>query len=165
MSGPKSKAMIDIVIDDGISADLIPPEARIKSAVRLACCEAGLEVAEPDLCLRFSDDETVRALNRQWRDKDETTDVLSFPIQEGPAYDTDAYLGDIIFSWPYVLRSARALGIDPQAHVLHLAVHGVLHLLGFDHGSDEDAVRMQTRERQVMHALSLHDPYDPRGLG
>jgi len=151
--------MIDLLIDDEAGeGDSIPSEAAIETAVREACLATGLD-GEPELCVRFSSDDSVHELNMQWRGKDKPTDVLSFPMQEGPEFNTSESLGDIIIAVPYSTRAAAGFGLPAVDHMLHLIVHGTLHLLGYDHIADEDAEQMHAIERNVMRRLKLHDPY------
>lgn len=150
--------MIEVMLDTGINAAQVPGDATVRHAVAAACMQAGIS-RKVTLCVRFAGDDAIRALNRDWRGKDVPTDVLSFPMQEGPDYTLEESLGDIILSWPFVVREAERLGLMPQLHAQHLIVHGVLHLLGFVHGEDMDAERMQAMERKAMKHLGLHDPY------
>lgn len=150
--------MIDIVVDAGVDMGRMPDAAQVADAVRAGYAEAGASGAQPDLCVRFADDAAVRELNRDWRARDSVTDVLSFPMQEGDI-DAAEYLGDIVLAVPYVGREAARLALPPADHALHLIVHGVLHLLGYDHADDAEAERMQTLERQALERLGLHDPY------
>ncbi|HXH71298.1 MAG TPA: rRNA maturation RNase YbeY [Mariprofundaceae bacterium] len=152
--------MIDVIVDDGIDDLAIPELADITAAVRAACHAAGLD-AEPELCIRFAADDEVRQLNRQWRHKDKVTDVLSFPMQEGPEFDPSQPLGDIVLAMPFVQQEADRLELPMAAHALHLIVHAVLHLLGHEHDADADAEIMQGLERNVLRSLGLHDPYPP----
>lgn len=150
--------MIDILVDD----DIEPPSldnARIRAAVAAAVKAADIKGGEPELCIRFASDASVHTLNRQWRDKDNVTDVLSFPMQDGPDFDLGETLGDIVIAVPFSLAEARRLERDESAHLMHLLVHGTLHLLGYDHIADDDARRMHGLERMVMCDLGLHDPY------
>lgn len=156
--------MIEVMLDSGMDAAQVPGEATVRHAVAAACMQAGIS-RQVTLCVRFSDDETMRELNREWRGKDAPTDVLSFPMQEGPAFDLDEPLGDIILAWPFVTREAERLGLEAQKHAQHLIVHGVLHLLGFVHAEDMDAERMQALESKAMKQLGLHDPYAGRFEG
>jgi len=156
--------MIEVMLDTGIDAAQVPGEATVRHAVAAACMQAGIS-RQVTLCVRFAEDEAIRELNRDWRNKDVPTDVLSFPMQEGPEYTLDEPLGDIILSWPFVVREAERLHLTPQQHAQHLIVHGVLHLLGFVHGEDMDAERMQALERKTMKQLGLHDPYDGEDSG
>lgn len=151
--------MIDILIDDDAGeVDLLPSAAAIESAVREACGAANLAGA-PELCIRFASDNSVHELNREWRGKDKPTDVLSFPMQEGPDFDAGESLGDIIIAVPYSRRAAAELQLSATDHMLHLIVHGTLHLLGYDHIGDDEAEEMHNIERVVMQRLCLHDPY------
>jgi len=151
--------MVEVIIDAGVDAHGLPDESAVTRAVVLACRMAGFADSPPSLCVRFADDALVRQLNLQWRGLDENTDVLSFPMQDGPVFDMNEYLGDIMVSIPFVYGEAQRLCLDTAAHVLHLIVHATLHLLGFTHDGDADAAAMQGLERQVMHSLGLHDPY------
>jgi len=150
--------MIEVMLDAGIDAGQTPGEAMVRHAVAAACMQAGIS-RRVTLCVRFADDKAICKLNRKWRGKDVATDVLSFPMQEGPDFNLDESLGDIILSWPFVAREAERLELGPQQHAQHLIVHGVFHLLGFVHGEDMDAERMQELERRAMKQLGLHDPY------
>jgi len=156
--------MIEVILDRGIDASEVPGDATVRHAVASACMQAGIS-RKVTMCVRFSDDEEIRKLNKQWRGKDAPTDVLSFPMQEGPDYSLDESLGDIILSWPFVVREAERLNLTPQQHAQHLIVHGVLHLIGFVHGEDMDAERMQSLERKAMQQLGLHDPYAGKDNG
>jgi len=154
--------LIDADVDDGIDGNTdaesyVSPPA-IEAAVEAACTVAGFTAGRPQLCVRFSTDAEIRALNRQWRDKDRVTDVLSFPMQESPV-DLSESLGDIALAVPFVRREAARLGLPVGAHTLHLIIHATLHLLGFDHVSDDEAEQMQQLERTAMRRIGLHDPY------
>ena len=97
----------------------------------------------------------MRTLNRRYRRKDRTTDVLSFPFREGPYPDVSGLaLGDIVISLPAAERQAREAGDPLQRELDRLLVHGLLHLLGYDHEQGEvKARKMQTRERQLLEKL------------
>jgi len=150
--------MIDIIIDDGVHANL-PSQESIESAVRMTCKAATNNLVTPHVCIRFAHDHIVQKLNAQWRNKNTVTDVLSFPMQEGANYNSDEPLGDIILAMPFVLHEAQRLQCGAHAHTLHLIIHGMLHLLGFDHIDDDEARSMQSLESQVMKELHLHQPY------
>ena len=99
-----------------------------------------------------------RALNRDYRHKDYATNVLSFPVElpEGVAVD---WLGDLVLCAPVVAQEAISQGKTLRAHYAHLVVHGVLHLLGFDHQNERDAERMEAEERRILALLGIADPY------
>lgn len=120
---------------------------------RILAAAASAERAEPALAVLLTDDAEMRALNAQWRGQDKATNVLSFPAPEGFG------LGDIALSHETVAREAAAQGKSFAAHTAHLLVHGVLHLLGYDHKDDGDAESMEARERAILSALGVADPY------
>jgi probable rRNA maturation factor len=101
-------------------------------------------------------DERLRELNREHRGIDETTDVLSFPAEEGDEFpepeEGARYLGDIAVSLPEVRRRASVAGIDETLELRHVVLHGLLHLLGYDHESDEEAAEMAAREEALLGA-------------
>ena len=99
-----------------------------------------------------------RSLNARYRSKDRPTNVLSFGgAGRGP--DGVQHLGELVICAPVVAREAAAQGKSPQAHWAHMTVHGVLHLLGFDHERNADAARMAAREVQILDCLGFSDPY------
>ena len=95
-----------------------------------------------------------RALNRQYRGRDDATNVLTFSYQQQPVV-----VADLVLAAPVVEREAREQGIDLAAHYAHLLVHGALHAQGMDHERAADARRMEARERAVLVALGFADPY------
>ena len=106
------------------------------------------------LNVALADDKGVRVLNKRDRHKDKPTNVLSYPSGER------AFLGDIVLARQTVWREAREQKKSPADHVIHLVVHGTLHLLGHDHEtSDADAERMEALERRILKRLGVADPY------
>ncbi len=101
-----------------------------------------------------------RQLNHFWRGQDHATNVLSFPSQV-PGLSTPAqfWLGDIVLCAPVIARESRAQSRPPRDHYAHLTVHGVLHLLGFDHERAADARAMEALERDILASLEIPDPY------
>lgn len=99
-----------------------------------------------------------RRYNRQFRGRDYATNVLSFPYESAPG-EHSGLLGDLVICAPVVAREAREHGKAARDHFAHLTVHGVLHLLGYDHETDADAERMEALERQVLATLGIADPY------
>jgi len=151
--------MIDVLVDSDVDGHDIPAFEEIEQAVMAACGAAGAAGQTPELCIRFAADEEVRMLNREWRNKDNVTDVLSFPMQQGAGRNLELPLGDIALAMPFVMNEARRLELPAGAHIQHLIIHATLHLLGFDHMDDREARAMQTVEQQAMRQLGLHDPY------
>ncbi|HJR10857.1 MAG TPA: rRNA maturation RNase YbeY [Rhodanobacteraceae bacterium] len=111
-----------------------------------------------ELSIRIVGAREGRALNRQYRGKDYATNVLSFPV-ELPRGISSPLLGDLVICAPVVVREAREQGKPPRSHYAHLTIHGVLHLLGFDHQNERDAVRMEALETRILAALGIADPY------
>jgi probable rRNA maturation factor len=111
------------------------------------------------LAVQFADDALLQALNREHRGTDEPTDVLSFASEEGEAFpsapddqddDEAGYLGDIAVSVEFAQRAAEEGRLDLDAEVQHLVVHGVLHLLGYDHATDREAAVMEAAEEELL---------------
>jgi probable rRNA maturation factor len=116
----------------------------------------------------FGNDSAIRTLNRDWRGKNAPTNVLSFPIPGLPtAQRRDAgkrknpppYIGDIVIAYETVAREAAAEGKPFGHHLAHLAIHGFLHLHGYDHENERDAQKMERLERRILARLAIPDPY------
>lgn len=107
-------------------------------------------------CVALADDATVRVLNRQWRQQDKATNVLSFPAASPARAET---LGDIVLALETVEREAAEQGIPFAHHLQHLVVHGLLHLLGLDHETEAQAREMEAIEVEVLAGLDVADPY------
>jgi probable rRNA maturation factor len=122
--------------------------AREAFKVRAPQGPAALEVA-----ILLTDDAEMRDLNRRYRGKDAPTNVLSFPGMGG------GNLGDIVLAYETVRSEAETLGVSMDDHLAHLVVHGILHLLGLDHNTDEAATAMERMETEVLARLGIADPY------
>ncbi|MEL4890186.1 rRNA maturation RNase YbeY [Xanthomonas protegens] len=119
-------------------------------------------IREADLAIRLVDDREGRALNLHYRGKDYATNVLSFPAElpEGlPKGVKLPLLGDLVICAPVVAREAAEQDKPLSAHYAHLTVHGVLHLLGWDHEDDKEAEAMEQLEREILADLGVSDPY------
>ena len=121
----------------------------------------GARAATQEVTLRVVGNAESRKLNKTWRGKDKPTNVLSFP--SGPARPARAVhlapLGDLVLCAPVIAREAREQGKPLGAHWSHMVVHGVLHLLGYDHVRDRDAKRMESREVEILSHFGYQDPY------
>lgn len=106
----------------------------------------GIEADEVSILI--TNNAEVQGLNAEYRDIDAPTDVLSFPMD-------DEYLGDIVISMDKVLEQAEEYGHSPQRELAFLTVHGMLHLLGYDHMEEEDQVRMRAREEEILNELGI----------
>ncbi|WP_375390639.1 rRNA maturation RNase YbeY [uncultured Sphingomonas sp.] len=132
-----------------------------------------------ELSVRLTSDDEVRALNLQYRGKDKPTNVLSFPMIQPDLLDTvtqnsdagaggasttggEVLLGDIVLAQGVCAAEAVERGVSVEDHATHLMVHGVLHLLGYDHLEDADADAMEEIERQALAGLGIADPYRVR---
>jgi probable rRNA maturation factor len=115
-------------------------------------------LADTEVSVKFTSDEEVRALNTAWRGRDKATNVLSFPMADAP--DNAPMLGDIVLGRGVCAREAEAKNVPVETHATHLVVHGMLHLLGYDHEtSDADAEAMEEIERRALASLGIADPY------
>jgi probable rRNA maturation factor len=108
------------------------------------------------ICILLTDDSTVQRLNRVFRDQDRSTNVLSFPARTAPHQDM---LGDIALAYETIAREAEEQKKPLLHHVQHLTIHGVLHLLGFDHETEAKADRMEAIETKLLASLAIPDPY------
>ncbi|MGH1397703.1 MAG: rRNA maturation RNase YbeY [Alphaproteobacteria bacterium] len=129
-------------------------DASIQSVVMAAL--RGFEVEETELSIVLADDAFVRDLNKRYRDKDKPTNVLSFPQDTPPPNNM---LGDIVLAFETVEREAAEQDKGFAAHFTHLLVHGVLHLLGYDHISDDEAQEMEALEIEILDGLGVENPY------
>jgi probable rRNA maturation factor len=114
---------------------------------------------EAELTLRVVDIDEGKQLNNEWRNKDSATNVLSFPIGE-TIEQAPNLLGDIVICAPIVEQEAQQQGKSSEAHWAHLIIHGILHLQGYDHGSDEEAIVMETKEIQILKKAGYANPYE-----
>lgn len=123
-----------------------------------------------EVAVRLTDDGQVRTLNRDYRQKDRPTNVLSFPMVQPDLLETvtmnsddgEVLLGDIVLAHGVCATEAEERGIALDDHATHLIVHGMLHLLGYDHMGDAEAEAMEEMERAALAGLGLHDPYPVR---
>jgi probable rRNA maturation factor len=115
-----------------------------------------------ELAIVLTDDSAIRLLNRDWRGIDAATNVLSFPAKHAVSEELGEHLGDIVLAFETIAREARGERKPFAHHVAHLAVHGFLHLVGYDHQDDEDAAEMERAEREILHELAIPDPYRSR---
>ncbi|ODU48187.1 rRNA maturation RNase YbeY [uncultured Aquimonas sp.] len=147
--------MSRIDISYGLSRAGLPAAATLR-----AYAEAALAGRREDgeLSVRIVDADEGRALNRDYRDKDYATNVLSFPAELPPGVPLPI-LGDLVLCAPVVAREAEEQGKPLKHHYAHMLVHGVLHLLGHDHMDEAEAEAMETIEREVLAGLGIPDPY------
>ncbi|WP_208437764.1 rRNA maturation RNase YbeY [Bartonella taylorii] len=119
-----------------------------------------LENVVSEVSLLFTDDKHMAQINAQWRNKNEPTNVLSFPAFPLKVGQTPGLiLGDIIIAREIVALEASTEGKLFQDHLTHMIVHGVLHLLGYNHETDEEADQMEKLEKEILQKLCIKDPY------
>jgi probable rRNA maturation factor len=120
--------------------------------------EGGEEGEAYEISIVLADDAFVRELNRNWRNIDKPTNVLSFPAEDGDAQGA-RLLGDVVLAYETIAREALASGTPMLDHVMHLIIHGTLHLLGFDHENEQEAGEMEALETRLLARLGIADPY------
>ncbi len=156
----------NLTIDMLIEAERWPDEADLRhlvdTAIASAIESAQLNLPEQaELSIVFSDDNHIRDLNREWRQIDKATNVLSFPTREiKPGEMPELLLGDIILARETIEKESVASGVSFADHLTHLVIHGFLHIFGYDHIEDKDAAVMEQLERESLHKLNIGDPYE-----
>lgn len=134
----------DALAEKAVLAALAGAKAKVKGAAEIS--------------VLLTDDEEQRQLNAQWRDKDSATNVLSFPQIE-PFGPVRGLLGDISLARETLEREAADIGKSLDDHFTHLMVHGFLHILGYDHIEEDEALQMEGLETQILAGLGIDDPY------
>ena len=179
---PKRSTALDVTVQFGTRRAGVPHASSLANWANVAFRAAQKSRrSQIPLTIRIVGAAESRVLNRTWRGKDKPTNVLSFPF-EGSVLGAQASgkkprshissltrapsaepfpdeLGDLAICAPVVVREAREQGKDPQAHWAHMVVHGVLHLLGYDHENDRDADVMESREVKILAQFGYANPY------
>jgi len=147
---------IDVLVVSGLWKDAESLQTIMRRAVTRAAAKLSTSAAE--LAIVLTDDSAIRALNRDWRGIDKATNVLAFPTTDASA----EHLGDIVLAFESVAREAHSERKPLAHHLAHLAVHGFLHLVGYDHESPKQALEMERVEREILRQVAIPDPYRPR---
>jgi probable rRNA maturation factor len=147
--------MIEIVFEEPRWRKVSGVPVKIRRAMTSALERGNRKKKSPPLTLLLTTDARLRELNSLFRGKDKPTNVLSFPAAK------PGYLGDVAIAYGVMAAEARAAGKKPADHAIHLAVHGALHLLGYDHERDKDARIMEALEIEILAELGIVDPYAP----
>jgi probable rRNA maturation factor len=151
-----------MIVADGWRAEP-DAEAVIQRAIAAAAEMVDTGIGEAELAVMLTDDSGIRTLNNNWRGQDKPTNVLSFPALQPPAGrerdDAPRMLGDIAIAYETMRREADEEGKAFDHHLSHLAIHGFLHLIGYDHEKDRDAEDMEALEREILERIGIPDPY------
>jgi len=150
-----NKENISVTVQYAISAEGLPGENEISTWAGIALQD---RQGPAELVVRLVDEAEMTALNQRYRGKDGATNVLSFPYEPVAGVES-GLLGDVVICAPVVAREAVAQGKALEAHWAHMVIHGVLHLLGYDHGSDSEAREMEQLEKWQLASLGFLNPY------
>ncbi|CUA88720.1 rRNA maturation RNase YbeY [Chelatococcus daeguensis] len=159
-------AHIDIAVESEGWDELAGADALVARAAQATLDAGGRPVAPgAEVSVVLADDKTVRALNARWRGKDKATNVLSFPACPPQQLASAPHIGDVIIAYETTRREADEEGKTLADHLSHLVVHGMLHLLGYDHETDGEAEEMEGLEIRILAGLGIADPYAGAALG
>ena len=156
----KQPLIVDVQVDIADDECEEPPSsAQLRLWARAAYAECANSPAE--LSIRITDLDEMKILNESFRGKSGATNVLSFPVDasELPAPMETRLLGDVVICHPVVLEEAQSQAKDLTAHYSHMVTHGVLHLCGYDHQTDQQASEMESLETQILQGLGVANPY------
>lgn len=145
------------VEDEAWNAALPELEAAVDRAAGAALVAGGAGLESTEVTVLLTGDAAVAELNDRFRDKQGPTNVLSFPAPES----AQPHLGDLALAYGVCAAEAAAQGKSLSNHLSHLVAHGVLHLLGWDHQTDDEAEAMERLEREILAGLDIPDPYGP----
>ena len=157
-----------VQVEDGVDGIDIPHLCQAAAVQVCAMVKAYTDCAKDDarpwsVAIKFGGEEEGRELNREFRHKDYATNVLSFVAEEDMPEMDEWHVGDIFVCTPVLVREALENRKTVAAHLQHLVVHGMLHLVGYDHElGDEEAERMEVLETEILAELGLPDPYAER---
>jgi probable rRNA maturation factor len=157
---PPERLSVTVVSECGDWSAIPSCEEAIAAAVAAVARHPGCEEARgAEACVVLADDALLRSLNLDYRGKDAATNVLSFPFAHPPGGGDARHLGDVVLAAETVRKEAGEQGIAPVHHLQHLVVHGLLHILGFDHDTAAKAEAMERLETQILATLGIADPY------
>ncbi len=161
--GRKSAPRVEVIIASPQWRKKPSAAALVRKAIRVAAFTQPASTPRAELAIVLTNDSAIRALNNHWRKLDAPTNVLSFPAKAmRTGHSAPRQLGDVVIAFETTAREAAAEGKRFEHHLVHLAVHGFLHLLGYDHESDRDAKKMERLEVAILARLNVSDPYVAR---
>lgn len=144
---------IDITVQLVSADSSIPPENEL-----LGWAGAAFDREVGEITIRITDEDEMCSLNKRWLNIDKPTNVLSFPLDDAGDLPP-GLVGDIVICAPVIRQEAAAQGKSPDAHWAHIIIHGILHLMGYDHINDMDAETMEAKETAILNDLGFPDPY------
>lgn len=150
-----TRLQVELVVSDE-RWNGVPGLDRIEGLARAAFVALPDDTGAEEVAIALGSDEEVHELNRNYRGKDQATNVLSFPAA---GHGDTRSLGDVILAYDTCEREAETRGIDLADHACHLALHGVLHLLGQDHGTDAEAEQMEALETRLLATIGIANPH------
>ncbi|RBP02691.1 putative rRNA maturation factor [Roseiarcus fermentans] len=154
------KLKLDISAPSSLWRNLPRARAMARETVAVCAAESGLAARDgAEVSLLLAGDAEIKALNARWRGQDKPTNVLSFPAAPTDRLSESPSLGDIALAFETLAREAEAAGVPLPDHYRHLVTHGFLHLIGYDHETDEEAERMEALETRILARLGVADPY------
>ena len=161
---PQRRSSTTVTVDVVVNSTLWQAAPQAEKIVGRAIAEAAAAVsrATGELAIMLTDDSAIRTLNREWRKKDAATNVLSFPMPAPPVGGAAMLLGDIVIAYETTAREAETENKPFGDHLAHLAVHGFLHLVGYDHEIDQEADAMESLEAEILSRLGVPNPYETR---
>ena len=161
-AAPTSAApAVDVLVQSPLWEQQPSAVATVETAIAAAAAQISAPAGE--VAVLLTDDESIRALNRDWRKIDKATNVLSFPAPR-TAGASVPHLGDIAVAYETLARECTDDGKDFTHHLAHLSVHGFLHLMGYDHDTDSGAEAMERLESAILARIGMPDPYLARDL-
>lgn len=153
---------VSIEVEDQAWLALSGLEELVRASIGAALSGAAFKDPNCYVAVLFTDDDEIAVINAEWRGKNKPTNVLSFPTPEDlpvPGGELRP-LGDLVLAHGVITREAQEQGKTLRDHTAHLIVHGTLHLLGYDHESDDEAAEMETLETRILMGLGISNPYE-----
>jgi len=152
---------LEIEVDEAAWKELPDPEGLLRRAARATESVLGEDLSDTVVTIFLATDEDVSKLNKRWRNKNVPTNVLSFPAARDMPLPPDEPrpLGDVMLAAGVVRREARQQAKSLAEHSVHLAVHGILHIMGYDHINEVEAAEMERLEIDILDMLGIANPY------
>ncbi len=152
---------LEIQVDDDAWRELDDPESLLRRAAQATVSVLDKDLSNTVVAISLATDEEVCELNKLWRNKNIPTNVLSFPAALDMPFPPDEPrpLGDIMLAAGVVRREAQQQGKSLEEHLVHLAVHGILHIMGYDHINEAEAIEMERLEIDILDTLGIANPY------